>query len=469
MAHLAIVEVSGCVLEATVSPKVNHADLTREVPDSPLVCSCGMLSIQPLKSASSRSLLGSGNAQKSSTGSEVREVNDLDSYKQPVCSNDAIHQWETIDFEGMAKEKNEKADSVMLPGVYRQLDLQCNARDISDLLEKIQERSTDARKALRRSGSKRDVILNLKHAIDSRYAEFSEVVDLLQKGEESGHQSIFLFKARTEAVRTRLRSGSEIAERLFGEDWGDDFFPLFERPIKGMQWVDCRLGLAGKPRDWLLKAYGHDQREETTDNKFGERLGDGLFQDRRLYRVRDINTVMVVRWRDPEYLEIRVDKSLARNFSDTLARLGTVAELLRPAVDVKSELVKLSMRARVTALARDRREFGSGKSGKSRVYRLGRMTVLDGVLEGAVEFRPGSDDDSIDEDHAMAASLDALLEQGGMSDRTPIEWLAPEKSIERYVPLRTVVEGPSLNVVTVQSRVSPEALDYVLEKLTSNS
>tara|TARA_A100001391_G_scaffold154910_1_gene112709 strand:- start:651 stop:1760 length:1110 start_codon:yes stop_codon:yes gene_type:complete len=369
----------------------------------------------------------------------------------------------------MAKETNQDADSIMLPSVYGQLDLQCNAEDISDLLEKIQGRSTEAGKALRRSGSKHEVLLNLKHAVDSRYAEFSEVVDLLQKGEESGNQSIFLFEPRNAAIKARLRSGSVIAERLFGEDWGDDFFPIFERPTKGIKWVDCRLGLSGKPRDWLLKAYGHDQRQETTDNKFGEKVGDGLFQDRRLYRVRDINTVMVVRWRDPRYLEIRIDKSLSRNFNDTLARMATVTALLRPAVDVTTELVELSMRAQVTAMTRDRHVLGSEKSGKNRVYRLGRMTVLDGAKVGVVEFRPGSDDDNIDDDDAMAASLDKLLDGGGMSDRTPIEWVAPAKAIEKYVPLRTVVEGKCLNVVSVQSRVSPEALDYVLEMLTSNS
>ncbi|HBJ35162.1 MAG TPA: hypothetical protein DDZ51_10485 [Planctomycetaceae bacterium] len=359
-------------------------------------------------------------------------------------------------------EKN--ADSVMLPGIYEQINLQCNKDQIAELLQLIQGRSNDARKAVRRSGEKEDLVVELKHAIERKFATFAEAVRLLQRCEESGNQTIFLFKPRNSAAAGRLRNGTGVAYRLFGECWGDGYFPKFERPREGLAWVDCRIGLEKRPNDWLLKAYGHTQRDETLENKLAIPAGKGKFKDVRLYEKRDINTVMVIRWRDPHYLEVRVDKALSRNLADTISRLPPIEEILRPAIDIKREMVAFSLKERVTQLVRDR----SSHSGKGPAeYRLSRITVRD-AKNGEIEFRPGDIADNIDDAPARSRSLDSLLNDGSEAARVPIEWITDEDVLKPFAPLRVDFEGDPVNAISVRSRISPEALDYVLSKFTAN-
>ncbi|EKK02296.1 hypothetical protein RBSH_02332 [Rhodopirellula baltica SH28] len=348
----------------------------------------------------------------------------------------------------------------MLPPLFQQIDLQCTGDQLHEFLHQIQQRSQEAERSINRSGSKDDQVQNLKSAVDARFVELPEVLDFLRKCEECGRQTIFLLEPKNDEVKNRLQDATTIATELFGEEWGPDYFPIHERPVEGIQWVDCRVKIPGHPRDWCLKAYGHEVIEETIENK-REEIDERHFRDIRDVEILDVNTVAVVRWRDPHFLEVRVDKLRSSGFNEMRNRLASIGQMLSPAINIQTECVSYSLQDSLRRLIDGRRAQAADKT----VYRVTSIKFLD-RREGSNELRPMMAGEDVDSDVGRTESIEALMKNGAKPSRVALEWLDGEWAPDSLPDsLSTTVEGDSCDAVSIASRVTPEVLDYVINKL----
>jgi hypothetical protein len=366
-----------------------------------------------------------------------------------------------------ADEHQQTRKAMELPGIYGQLGLQCTSAQISELLKQIQGLSKQASKEINRSGTKVELLTNLRNAIESKYASFDQAISLLHDSEENGRQTIFLFKPRNDTTKTKLRNAAAIRRQLFG-NVPPDYFPDFDRPKQGLKWVDFRAGLTGRPNDWILKAYGHHDFEHTIKRyRDNESSDHKSFREIREVRVEDVDTVMVVRWRNPDLLEIRVDKLQSTGKAEMLRRLEALKKLLASsgAIDLDRDVVAYSLQVAATNLVKERK--ASSKQ-PNVTYRVGSLTLLD-RHEGRIDFQPLTADKDIDEDHGRSAGVQALLERGAMTIRLALEWNGDEdRPATLEPPLLFDIEGESVNALSIRSRVSSEVLDYVISKLRSH-
>jgi len=112
----------------------------------------------------------------------------------------------------------------IISGLYKTVDLQCTAPQIALLLKTYKDINERTKEEIRYSGSKPDLLANLQRVVSLDLIPKSEVYQLIQRSEENGHQHIYFFEPLGEA-KHRCADVTEIADGLFGEEWGDDYFP----------------------------------------------------------------------------------------------------------------------------------------------------------------------------------------------------------------------------------------------------
>ena len=89
------------------------------------------------------------------------------------------------------------------------------------------------------------------------------LIHAIQLAEENGNQHIFYFAPTSDKLRELLDNGELIASTLFGRpDWREAMgFPRIASIPGGSEaflWADFRVGVEGKPRDWVAKIYDRE-------------------------------------------------------------------------------------------------------------------------------------------------------------------------------------------------------------------
>lgn len=343
----------------------------------------------------------------------------------------------------------------IISGLYHVVDQQCNHDQIVSLLRKYKDINKKTQEEVRLSGSKQQVLENLQRVVSLDIVPKDEVYALIQECEENGHQRVYYFLPADNDTRDLCRRATVVADALFGEEWGDDYFPEFSRATESERWADFRTSLPGKPKDWIAKIYGHERifrmkhrrRTNVTATSYREVLD---------FEVEDYNTVFVVRWNSAGVLEIRIDQAGIDKSGVAERRLQKVWMMLASALPER-QFVPWDLRDAMT-------EMLSQRSDKEELYDLGTCCVLD-AKHGAVEFSPFKDDESIDDEAGRAKAIDELLGHKAKGSHLVISWLADGEAFDSKESLRTVVTGENHNCLVVTSRVSAKVMDYVTNQL----
>lgn len=196
--------------------------------------------------------------------------------------------------------------------IFSLLDEYCTKEQIHALLKPFGDHDK-----VRLTGNKPEMInVHLRNALDAGVFPVDRVYDLIREGEENGHQFIYYYEPATSKVKLSL---DEVGARLFGTNWQAKMkFPRFELKPEEFLYADLRQwDTRRKPHDWALKIYGQQLLERQSDE---ERIDERTV--RRTYVLEPHRLVILVRWNNPNVLEIRVpshaeSKKRARQWLDT--------------------------------------------------------------------------------------------------------------------------------------------------------
>ena len=361
-----------------------------------------------------------------------------------------------------------------------QINERCTIPQIKALLKEYKSLANkDAAKDLLYSGNKPELIANLKRGVEKKLIPLHAVLELLRISEENGHQHIFYYKP-TGAVRDKLRDFDAVMASLFGDEW-DDKFPIFEYPKKGCSWVDARKGIKGKPRDWVLKTYGTDSgykkvREETSRGGKSKTL----YFDLETYKI-----VCLVRWNDPDLLEVRIDTEGLGSVKKRVERLANMWKMLTPLV-TEASVPKWSLERSLTSLVRDRKSEGVD-------YVIGDVTIKDSG-RGTHRVQCPTIEESLDDVQSRGDAINILLADSGKGQSTIVHWKLPPQLFNREtveddddesasangssdqkrnkkvdLELLTACGGRFQNEVAISARVSPEIVDHVTNRLRQSN
>lgn len=336
---------------------------------------------------------------------------------------------------------------------YKLLDEHCIAEQIKDLMRETKKNvAKEVAKEIVLGDNKEETIKNLRHAIAHNAISFEDAANLLREAEENGRQHIFFFKAANASVRSLLRRPDEIISRLFGDEYDYMGFPRFERTPDQYEWADFRTQYRSKPRDWVAKLYGHETRLSFVSEK--RTVSGGIIKH---WEPEVGRTVLVARWNDPDVMEIRIDNwSITR---DSLKqRVRTLFEFLAPALS-PDDLRPWDLQVVRQNIVKDRTSNG-------KLYHVGGLELLDSH-SGRNTFMPRSDEETADDATERAKAIDALIGGKATCRTSVVRWLSNGADGSLSEDLRTVCGSNDSHELTVSSRVSSVALDYVTDQLRS--
>jgi hypothetical protein len=299
-------------------------------------------------------------------------------------------------------------------------------------------------------GTKEEVIKHLKRAVAVKAVPFDRVLILLHESEENGDQHIFYVKPKNPKTLKICRDGALIAEKLWGEDWGDMGFPFFKLPHDSYQWADFRIGLPGKPKDWIAKLYGHEVHYKYIREEF---LNGELV---KYYSKREENTTCLARWNDPDLLELRIPRTSSTSHGSIEKRLQMLWQHLSPALSAGDFIA--------WELNDTRRGILQRRDEHKATYRVTTLEFTDSEL-GKASFSPNTDDEGADDAEERKAAIDAYLKGKGDCHHLIITWHADESAKALPDDLKVISGGKDTNEVVIKARTSSAAVDYVTNQL----
>jgi hypothetical protein len=354
-------------------------------------------------------------------------------------------------------------------GLYRQLEMQANKTVIVELLRRAQDHPTAiAQKDVHLSGTKSDCISSLRQAVDRGYIDDSEVYEALWEAEENGYQKILLYRPSSQLQARKLCEPARIGNALFGEDgWSYEDFPRFESKPNELTIADFRYGLPGKPNDWMLKFYGHEQLRRPlgpTVTSSLEYVGfSHVIQEIRRYRVQDIHAVHIVRWRHPDTLEFRVDITGLRSDEVFKQRLDAMWQIMAVAID-REDVLGRNIDTALTSLL-DRR----AEPEYADAYTIGELELVD-PGSGFHKVIP-SESEAFDAEPARSAILETARNEGLVPNALRVKWKRNESTPEGFpeeldTALDKTIFGP---VLTIRRRTKYSDIEYVFNQLRTHS
>lgn len=346
----------------------------------------------------------------------------------------------------------------------------CTLEAIQELLRRHQQEvPKDQRSDVKISGeNKADITtVNLKTAVEKGHIPITEVRELLQDAEENGRQHIFLYKPRNAEIRAYCQNGNAVAEALFGKEWRDtQNFPKFDLIPDKYLWGDFRVGLPGKPQDWVAKLYGHEESVEFIGKE--EREGDEFA---KVYKRRKVRTICMVRWNNPDILEVRVPATTSRKAVTrrrdllwvTIQRGVNRGDFSTwPLNKVRMAMLRAEEKAISAVAAKE-------KGAKLETFDTGDKQFIDeesNVATFSMQFADEEESPTIAE--STHAATTAYLDNECECQRLVAYWKDDDKEPTNPLKrtLRTLLGTKDYtNEFIVFSRVNAKTLDYVINQL----
>lgn len=348
------------------------------------------------------------------------------------------------------------------PGVFDQLkDLSGSSLPIKNLLRSIQDRSQQAKNEINASGTKEEMIKNLRLAVERNYAENLEVYKLLWDLEETGKQHILLLTPVPEGFGNpgvNVESAQEVFNALFDEVDAEAIFPRYDYPSNGYVWADFRRPT---PRDWLAKAYGRERYRQSIGIISTETSEDGTEQEIRQYEWKEVKTTSVVRWRrDLSVLELRIDITGIPNDKAVDERREQIWTLLSTAFS-KSDFCGLNVERLFESLVFERHLPDNEKRFSiSRVEFTDPRSGLIRVITNQAE--------AVDKEPGRRASLETMKKHRFSPSLVRVEWKCGLDDCPPCMtePVSVVIEktpnGPELRIL---KRLTNATYEYIFNQL----
>jgi hypothetical protein len=186
------------------------------------------------------------------------------------------------------------------------VEARCTMEQIQGLL-----RTRKGDKDVRITAESKDeaVKRNLRAAIEANAIPLDAVFRLIRDSEENGDQHIFYFKSRNKEL-SQLMNLKFLATNLWGANAETQManFPAIRLKPNDFRYTDLHAPDPKKPRDWLLKIYGHAVVTRATGKV--EKRGKDTFW--REYVHEPLRIVLIARWNAPDLLELRVQRDESR-------------------------------------------------------------------------------------------------------------------------------------------------------------
>lgn len=340
-----------------------------------------------------------------------------------------------------------KKQSLDIYGLIGEL---CTAEQLRDLLRSHKQ---DNPKQVHVSGSKEEVLSAIRKAVSGNIVPAHEIESLLRESEENGDQHIFYFRPKSPETRRICRDGNLFAERLWGEDWGDtNFFPLLEYKADELTWVDFRIGLRAKQKDWIAKLYmeeGHDKLERQVRDTSGNLV--------QYFKRVGVRIVVAVRWNEPDLLEVRISRTKNAGHKAMQKRLTAIWAMLAPAFSV-DDFTEWD-------LSSSQLNMVNSRSDSVDIYELSDVILLDSH-SAEVKITPSTEEESFDDAQETGDAIDLIANAEGADCKyLAISWHPDESKLIMKDDFRTYVGGRNKHELIIPTRVSGTAVDYVTSKL----
>ena len=324
----------------------------------------------------------------------------------------------------------------------------CTADQIQDLL-----RAHKGEEQVRITAeSKEDLVRrNLRNAIEARSVALDSVFNLIREAEESGDQHVFYFRAKHKNLSEAMNL-EFFAKHLWGTGWEKQMeqFPAIRLKPNDFRYADLHRPNPKKPKDWLLKIYGHSVITRATGKV--EQRGQNTFW--REFIEEPLRIVLVARWNNPDLLELRIQRNESRRRME--AWLQQIWTMLKPGmISDQFEEWDLSKVAAQLILQQDKNQ---------KTYEFRDASVVDGKGGVHAKFQADSDTGNLWASEETKEAIKRYMEAKSACDALAITWLSNPRGLPQN-DLRTMLGARRRNEMIVPGHCSPGDLDYVTDQL----
>jgi len=337
--------------------------------------------------------------------------------------------------------------SVYEDELCRLVEVLCTADQVKELL-----RSAKGQKDVRITAeSKSDLIeRNLRAAVASRAISLDQIYGLVRDAEENGNQHILYFKPKAKDLADSLPK-EQVAKQLWGAAWEKKMsFPNVHLKENGFIYGDFRLWNPSlRPRDWMLKVYGHMKFDRFTGNEKQE--GSRLYKE---FVREDLRIVLMARWNSPDLLELRVQRDeSARRSKSWLDQLW----LMLGGALRRDDFLPWD-------LSKARRRMIDEEAKNQDVYSF-RDTRLEDSLSNKVSFETYATQGNLFASiEAKEAIHDILEVKDSKCTHLSVGWLPRSDGVPSK-EYRTLLGHRESNEVIFGGHCSAKEIDYVTDKL----
>jgi hypothetical protein len=331
--------------------------------------------------------------------------------------------------------------------LYELLDGLVTQKQIHAILSTFKEKHPDQ---IRLSGTKPELIENLKSNVISGIIPYWTPFKLLQDGEENGDQHIYFYRPLTKKTQELCQDFKQLGIDLFGADWERKMlFPKLTKKTDSYEVVDFRETEDG---GWVLKVYGfqtYDQKikvEQYPDQTYA------VFWKKVEYR-----TVLVAHWsmeRGKGLLEMRISRDsrpgrLALHLSMLWSKFKTVVR--------REDFQEWDFRDVCERLLREGENHTD-------TYFAGCARLTDS-LQGGIEYVPYTEHEPLHQARIRVDTIASILDDGGRCARLEVRWLASGSSGRLPQDLTCYIGGQRANELLIPANTSPEGVAYVASQL----
>jgi len=333
--------------------------------------------------------------------------------------------------------------------------------ELQGLLRTIRQEGTAEVRVPRRREDVRD---ELRKALAGGIITQERLLEALRDAEENGNQHV-MYYSPLKGKGKLVADGEAVAEAIFErKNWRDQqkFPKLTLIPSTAFTWADFRIGLAGKPHDWVAKFYDREVRHEDVPEdevrKWIEaQTGTRMDPTWNFAVTREVpyRSIVLARWNHPDVLELRVSRRGVVSRTTIALREDAIWTRIEKAVK-QSDLTAWD-------LTPVRNNMMRAEAKGATTFRTSR-TNLRTVMGTRAEFHRPTDEEALSADDVALRSIVGLIDKGGGCEANTVNFLADQSGDILEQDLQVIVGAARPNEIVIRSEASAQAVDYVTDQ-----
>lgn len=328
------------------------------------------------------------------------------------------------------------------------VDRLCSNSQIQDILRKAKELNN----AVRVSAQNRVGLLeNLRDAANLKVVTHNDLYGEICEAEESGHQLIRLYKARSTDVRSKCNDWSAVARTLFGKDWQrTSGFPLSNKGLTAEAWADFRYVEVDEHRsDWTARLDAGVTRRRNPREKI---VGKKVITEHDLI---DAQETYLIKWHRNGILEIRTPIGDSEEQRDEAC--NRISAAMQRVFSLDDDFKSLDLRP---VLVKIRKQIDSPEG--SELFSWVNLEMKD-PLEGTAFFKAVANDGDL----LKGEKRKQLFDLYKFCNKAAITWNFDAINVlpGQKKSLLTLIGSFGMNTVHIRANSSAKAVSYVVDQL----